>query len=85
MDTFFFRMINDRWKCAFFDAVLPAFSDKDYIVIPGLVAIGALLYFGRRHVRTCVLALALALALSDVGVEKVLKNVFQRPRPYASL
>jgi len=85
MNTTLFRFLNSTIKSPFLDQVLPAFSDKDFVVIPGIILIGLALYFGRRHARTCVLALLLALALSDITTEKLLKNVFQSPRPYATL
>ena len=85
MNEIIFRFINSTMKTPFLDHAMPAFSDKDYIVIPGIVAVGLLLYFGRRHARMCVLALALALLLSDAGTEHVLKNIFKQDRPYAVL
>jgi len=85
MNLALFRFINDTLKNPFFDAVLPVFSDKDFVVIPGAAALGLVLYFGRRHARTCVLALALAVALADYGSEKVLKNLAKEKRPYATV
>ena len=85
MNTAIFRFINSTIKTLFLDRVVPMFSDKVYVVIPGFVALVLLLRFGNRHVRICVLALVLALLLSDFGSEKVLKNIFKELRPYAQL
>jgi membrane-associated phospholipid phosphatase len=85
MNITLFRLINDGIKCPVLDWVLPVFSDKAYVVLPGVVALGLLLYFGRRHARTCVLAMIFTLLLSDMGSEKVLKNLFGAKRPYATL
>jgi len=83
MNTLLFRFINQTLQNPLFDSVLPVFSDKDYVVIPGAVALGLLAYFGRRHARTCVVALALAVLLANLGSEKILKNLFKAKRPYA--
>jgi len=85
MNTELFRFINQTMKTPWLDQVIPFFSDKDYVVIPGAVAAALVLCFGRRHARTCLLALALALLVADVGSEKVIKNAFLNPRPYATL
>ena len=85
MNVAVFRFINGTMKNPFLDQVLPAFSDKDYVVIPGFVVLVLLVYFGRRRVRTCVLALVCALAFSDALTEHALKNIFNEKRPYAVL
>lgn len=85
MNEAFFRFINGTMKTPFLDHVMPVFSDKNYVVVPGLVGLGLLLYFGDRRARMCVLALIFALLLSDTGAEHVLKNIFRENRPYAVL
>jgi len=85
MNEAVFRFINETIKNPLLDVVLPVFSDKDYVVIPGMVAVILGLYFGRRHARTCMVALMLALLCADLGSEKVLKNLFKEKRPYAAL
>ena len=85
MNTAIFRFINSAIKTPFLDHVVPVFSEKAYILIPGIIVLMLLLYFGKRHARICVLALALALLLSDSGSEKALKNIFGELRPYAQL
>ncbi|MBN2308537.1 MAG: glycosyltransferase family 39 protein [Candidatus Hydrogenedentes bacterium] len=85
MNEILFRFVNDTVKNPLFDRLMPLFSDKDFVVIPGAVALGLLVYFGRRRARLCVIALLLALLVSDIGSEKVLKNLFAAPRPYAAI
>ncbi len=80
-----FRIINESLKNPFFDAILPVFSDKNYIVIPGAVLVGTLIFFGGKRTRLGLLALIPALLLSDIGSEKVFKNVFREARPYAAI
>ena len=85
MNTMLFRLINSGLKNSLFDTVLPVFSDKDYVVIPGMAALALMLCFGRRHARMCVFALAAALLVADIGSEKVIKNFFGEERPYRQL
>ncbi|MCP4642022.1 MAG: phosphatase PAP2 family protein [bacterium] len=85
MNESLFRLINAGWKNPFFDWLMPVLSDKDLVVLPGLVVVGLVLHFGKRHARTCVLALALALGMSDLTTEKVLKPAFGADRPYVQL
>jgi 4-amino-4-deoxy-L-arabinose transferase-like glycosyltransferase len=85
MNAVLFKLINQTLANPLFDRVLPVLSDKDYVVIPGIVALVLLLYFGGRRGRTCVLALGLAVLLANIGSEKVLKNLVHEKRPYAVL
>lgn len=83
MNETLFQFINQSLKNPLFDTVLPLFSDKDYVVIPGVALLAVLAHLGGRRTRTCILALGLALLAADMGSEKMLKNVFQEKRPYA--
>ncbi|MBI5093711.1 MAG: glycosyltransferase family 39 protein [Candidatus Hydrogenedentes bacterium] len=85
MNTALFRFINSGAKNPFLDGFLPVFSDKDYVVIPGIVALGLMLCFGGRRARMCVFALAIALLIADAGSEKLIKNFFAEERPYRQL
>jgi 4-amino-4-deoxy-L-arabinose transferase-like glycosyltransferase/membrane-associated phospholipid phosphatase len=85
MNVWFFRLVNDSMKNRVLDAILPLFSDKDYIVIPAIAFLVAGLYLGRRRTRVHLVALVLAIALSNLVAEKVIKNAFQTHRPYAAI
>lgn len=85
MNTALFRFINGGIKNPLFDAVIPLFSDKDYLILPALLGIAAALYFGGRRARFGLVALALALLVADTGSEDFLKNLFNERRPYAEL
>lgn len=80
MDTALFKLINDSMRCPLLDQLMPVLSDKDFVVLPGLMALIVLFYFGGRYVRTCMLVLLIGLALSDTGSEKVIKNLVQQNR-----
>jgi undecaprenyl-diphosphatase len=54
-------------------------------VIPGILAVGVILYLGSRRLRLTLLAALLALLVSDIGSEKVIKNFFGELRPYVTL
>lgn len=83
MDAWLFHLINDSLRSPLLDAVMPVFSDKNYVVIPGALAAVLICYFGGRYARTVVLAVVLAVAAADLGSERVLKPLFQQERPYA--
>ena len=85
MNTALFTWINSGMRHPLLDALLPVFSDKDYVVVPGLVAVALLVYLGNRRIRVGVVALILALILSDFTCEKMLKPLFRAQRPYAAL
>lgn len=85
MNTALFRFINTGIKNPVLDAVMPLFSDKDYIVIPAIIGVVLALYFGSRRTRLGLVALGLALLVADKGSENVLKNIFDERRPYAEL
>jgi len=65
MDTALFHFFNATIKNPFFDAIIPVFSDKNFVVLPGIVVLVLMLRFGRRHVRVCAVAMILAIAVSD--------------------
>ncbi len=77
-----FRLLNDTISNPVFDTIVPIFSDKNLVIIPGFVAVLLLVHFGRRYTRTCILALVIALLLADVGTARVFKSMFQIERPY---
>jgi len=85
MNIFLFRFINQTLQCPFLDRWMPLFSDKDYVVIPGVVALGLTAFFGSRRLRIGVLALVIGVLIADQGSEKFLKNIVGESRPYASL
>ncbi|GMV93263.1 MAG: hypothetical protein AMXMBFR82_30410 [Candidatus Hydrogenedentota bacterium] len=80
-----FRLINGIWKNPLLDRIIPIFSDKDLVLIPGAVLVGILVYFGGKRMRLCLLAFIPALILSDSGSAAILKNLFGMPRPYVVL
>ena len=85
MNAALFRLFNDSIKNPLFDTILPLFSDKDYVIIPGILVIILVLYFGRRRARTSMVALMLGVLCADIGSEKLLKNIVREERPYAAL
>ncbi|HOJ34087.1 MAG TPA: glycosyltransferase family 39 protein [Candidatus Hydrogenedentes bacterium] len=85
MNTWLFRLINDGIKNPFFDWLLPIFSDKDYLVIPGIMALAFWAYVGGKRARFFVVCLLISLAIADIGSEKVIKNIVRLDRPYATL
>jgi membrane-associated phospholipid phosphatase len=84
-NEFLFRFINATLKNPLFDWVIPIFSDKDLVLLPGAIAAGLLLFFGGKRTRVFIIALLPALALADAGAVRMLKESFNQPRPYTQL
>ncbi|MCC6694459.1 MAG: glycosyltransferase family 39 protein [Candidatus Hydrogenedentes bacterium] len=80
-----FRLINTAIQNPIFDHILPVFSDKSWVVIPGVAAAGTILYFGSRRTRLCVLALAAAVAFADLSSVRIVKDLTRTARPYVEL
>ncbi|MDX9974884.1 MAG: glycosyltransferase family 39 protein [FCB group bacterium] len=85
MNSWAFHFINQTMKNALFDRVIPFFSDKDTVVVPGLVAWIVCFWFGRRRTRVLLIALLLAVGGANLSAEQGIKNLFQEKRPYAAL
>ncbi len=85
MNTTLFHFINDTIRNPFLDAVMPVFSDKDYVILPAFVLIAIAFFFGRGRTRLVLIALILGLAMADWANENAAKNFFGADRPYAEL
>lgn len=85
MDTALFRFVNAGLQTSWLDRIVPHFSDKDYVILPSAVVLGALLYLGGRRAWICVAALVAALMVTDMSTAYGLKPAFERKRPYAAL
>lgn len=83
-DLHLFRVINGDLRNAVFDVLMPLITDPDPFFIPlALVAVGLLIWGGRRG-RTAVV-LALLLLVVTNAVNETLKLWVQRPRPCHAL
>lgn len=84
LDLHLFRVINGDLRNAVFDAVMPVVTEPDQFVIPlALVAIGLLIWGGRKG--RIMVVMALLLLLITNAVSEGLKLWFQRPRPCVAL
>jgi undecaprenyl-diphosphatase len=84
LDLHLFRVINGDLRNAVFDVLMPVVTDPDPFFIPlALVAIGLLIWGGRKG-RTMVV-LALLLLFVSNAVNEGLKLWVQRPRPCHAL
>ena len=79
-DLWGFLAINRAGQNALFDVLMPALSDKRYALLPGAVAALVFLLWGGRRAAAILIAIAVAIGLSDGGAT-LLKEVFQRVRP----
>lgn len=88
-DTRLFLFINRSLANPFFDWLMPVLSGGPGLknaLIAGSIAAGlALLAFGNRRARLCVLLLTLVMATNDGLVCNTLKHAIARPRPFVTL
>ncbi|NLW80620.1 MAG: phosphatase PAP2 family protein [Desulfovibrionales bacterium] len=78
-----FTWINQHWRCALFDRVMPLLSETAFLWILALAA-AALVIFRHRVPATAVLGLCLTIAASDLTCS-VIKESTGRIRPYHSI
>jgi len=81
IDKVVFYFLNHAFANPFFDWFMPFITEEDHWRIPILLAVGALLGFGRRKGRMTVLLIVLIIALSDQLVNFVIKPLVGRMRP----
>lgn len=85
LDVALFRFINGTLSNSVLDTVMPWFSGNR-LFIPALVLIGiALLWRGGKRGQLFVGLLALIVLLGDTLLINVLKQTWERPRPFAAL
>ncbi len=89
IDTNLFLFINRSLVNPFFDWLMPVLSGSTgakTVLIAAAGAIGiALLGFGNRRARLCMMLMALVMATNDALVCNTLKHAVARPRPFVSL
>ena len=85
IDTSLFFQINDAGKNTLSDVLMPIVSDIQLFSIP--IAIFWLLLILKKSARTRTVAvmIILVIATSDLVSARVMKPLFQRPRPYNAL
>ncbi len=88
-DTRLFLFVNRSLVNPFFDWLMPVLSGgpglKNALIALSIAAGLALLAFGNRRARLCVLLLTLVMATNDGLVCKTLKHAIARPRPFVTL
>lgn len=80
-DKWLFLKLNSQWTNPFFDAVLPFFRNSVfwaplYIFIAAFIALN----FGRKGFWWSLLFIC-TIAVTDMVGARILKEIFQRPRP----
>ena len=81
-DTNLFFLINREGKNALFDALMPVVSEIELFLIPIAVFWVMLILKKDAKTRTVAIMIVLVLVTSDLVSARVMKPLFQRPRPY---
>jgi len=89
LDTNLFLFVNRSLTNPFFDWLMPVLSgtngSKHGLIAVAIAAGVALLGFGNRRARLCVLMMILVMATNDGLICNTLKHAIARPRPFVTL
>jgi len=89
LDTQLFLFFNRSLVNPFFDWLMPILSGghgTKIVLVATAIAIGiALLYFGNRRARLCMLLMILVMTTNDGLMCNMLKHAVARPRPFVTL
>ena len=89
LDTNLFFFVNRSLANPFFDWLMPVLSggngSKIACIVLAVLAGIALLCFGNRRARLCVLLMTLVMATNDGLICNTLKHAIARPRPFVTL
>jgi undecaprenyl-diphosphatase len=89
LDTNLFLFVNRSLVNPFFDWLMPVLSgtngSKHGLIAVAIAAGVALLGFGNRRARLCVLMMILVMATNDGLICNTLKHAIARPRPFVTL
>jgi 4-amino-4-deoxy-L-arabinose transferase-like glycosyltransferase len=89
LDTNLFLFVNRSLVNPLFDWLMPVLSGdngmKNEFILLAVAAGLALLWFGNRRARLCVLLMILIVATNDGLLCNTLKHAVARPRPFATL
>ena len=80
-DTAVFYWIKEHLQSQALDIWLTIFTDKNVYVVPGTLAIAALLYLRRAQGVWFAVVAVLAVLTNDFVIHNILKPIFTRPRP----
>ncbi|HXI68862.1 MAG TPA: glycosyltransferase family 39 protein [Verrucomicrobiae bacterium] len=89
LDTHLFFFVNRSLVNPFFDWLMPVLSgstgSKNILIAMGVATCVALLGFGNRRARLCVLLMTLVMSTNDGLICNTLKHAVARPRPFVTL
>jgi undecaprenyl-diphosphatase len=84
LDQRLFILLNHTWANPLFDWLMPAITDLHKSPVFYICLLPVLIFWIKKQGRLaikCLLALALAVSLSDIIAYRVIKTHIQRPRP----
>ena len=89
LDTHLFFFVNRSLVNPFFDWLMPVLSggggSKTILIVLAVATGIALLGFGNRRARLCMLLMILVMATNDGLICNTLKHAVARPRPFVTL
>lgn len=88
LDHVIFLKINAEWTHSLLDRIFPFITDLHkigWVKIVALAAILVWLFRGRLHAALIILGLGFSLAIADATSYRIIKPMFERPRPPVEL
>ena len=85
LDVAILKFCNVTIANPFFDTIMPIITKVKYWMPVYVIAIGLLLAIGKRKGRTLAILLLIGIAISDCVSSRILKNMFDRPRPFKTI
>ena len=85
IDTELFYLVNRAGQNLFFDVLMPFVSNLNNFIVPIIVFFIWLILKKSVKMRTIAVMLIVLVGMTEFVSSNILKNVFERPRPFHSL
>ncbi len=85
LDIKLFYIINHNWRNSFLDIIMPFITNTKNFYLLFLAIFLGMLLFGNYKTRITAVSLCVGITLSDLFSSKLLKHIFNRPRPFEVL
>ena len=85
IDIDLFYLINTAGQNVFFDALMPFMSDLNNFIVPIVIFFIWMILKKSIKLRRIALMIVILIGMTEFISSNILKNIFERPRPYHSL
>lgn len=85
LDAKLFFLVNHGMKNIVFDVLMPIITTREYWTVPVLLVFAGLLIFGKQKGRDMFFLCLIAILISDMATNQILKPLFHRLRPFETM